>query len=212
MDSNAYTAMMFQSLVNLITGIAWPVAVLILTYNFRSQVRELLERLVEAEGFGIKGKFERASETVEKAAAETSAQKAAAETSAQAGQASATGTAFNPTVRTRESLVSTIAERVSENPSGAVVASYVEVEKVLRARMEEAKVAGADSLRGDQLVDLATRENVIPSQIAAAVRSLLSLRNLAVHGKDIDVRTALAFLSLCDTMIYSIEIWPRQSD
>jgi hypothetical protein len=193
---------MFQSLVDLITGIVWPAAVLVLAYAFRSQVRGLLGRLVEAEGFGLKGKFEHAAATVEKAADETVAQ---------AGHASATGKAYNPTVRTRESLVSAIGERVSENPSGAVVASYVEVEKALRARMKEAKVAGANSLRGGQLVDLATRESVISSQTAEAVRSVLELRNLAVHGEIFDAKGALAFLSLCDRVINLIETWRPQS-
>lgn len=198
MDSNAYTAAMFQSVVDLITGIVWPIFALILVFAFRSQVRELLGRLVEAEGFGLKTKFDRTAATVEKAAAETLAQ---------AGPASATGKAYSPAVRTRESIVSAIGGHVSENPSGAVVASWVEVERALRARMEEAKVAVADSLRGSQLVDLATRQNLISSQTAEAVRNLLDLRNHAAHGRDIDATTALAFLSLCDSVIYSIETW-----
>jgi hypothetical protein len=202
MDSNAYTAAMFKSLVDLITGIVWPAAALILVYAFRGQVRGLLARLVEAEGFGLKGKFEHAAATVEKAADETVAQ---------AEQASATGKAHNPTVRTRESLVSVIGEHLSENPSGAIVASYVEVERALRARMEEAKVAGGDSLRGGQLVDVAMTESVITPQTAAAVRSLLELRNLAAHGNDFDAKAALAFLSLCDSVIYSIETWRPRS-
>lgn len=195
MDGLAFVA-------SLVASLAWPVVALFLIVSFRRQIGELIGRLVEAEGFGFKGKFDRAAAAVAKAAAETFAQ---------VGHASATGQAFNPTVRIRESLVSTLADVARENPSAAVLAAYAEVEKALKARMEEAKVAGVEGLSGDKLADVALRKSVVSQQTADAIRGVQVLRNLAAHGKDVDAEKALDFLSLCDAVIYSIETWRRPS-
>lgn len=202
MDANAYNAAVIQSIVDLVTGVAWPTLVLFLVLFFRSQIKELLDRVVEAEGFGLKGKFERTAATVAKAAAETFAQ---------AGHPTGTGQARDATVKVRESLVSTLADLARENPSAAVLAAYAEVEKALRTRMAEAEVAGIDNLGGARLVDVALRKGVISRQTAEAIRGVQVLRNMAAHGRNVNSEKALDYLSLADAVLYSIETWRRSA-
>jgi hypothetical protein len=103
-------------------------------------------------------------------------------------------------------------ESVFVNPSAAVFAAYQKVEMAIRARLDEAKFPGAQTLAGKRLVDVALQEHLISPEIADAVFSLLDLRNESAlgHNRAIDVTTAFAYMSLCDSMLSSIRAWRRR--
>jgi hypothetical protein len=188
-----------------LTGIAWPVVILILVLIFKSKVSDLLGRVAEAEGFGLKAKFDPAK-------AEPAVAVATATAVAQAGAAIATGTAHDATVKTRESLVSKLGPTAEQDPRLAVLAAWSEVEKVLLEKMREANIAHPERVTGQQLVDTALRKGAINRQTAEAIRGLLTLRNLAAHGQNVETSKANEYLALCDAVIYAIETGPGRGE
>lgn len=52
---------------DLLHAVAWPIVVLILGFSFRSVIESLLERLIQAEGFGVKMSFKKLDKEIPKA-------------------------------------------------------------------------------------------------------------------------------------------------
>lgn len=198
MDDHQYWAAQVTNLVNLLVGWAWPAVVVIFVLTFRAKIGDLLDRLSEFEGFGMRGKFAQAAKAVAIAAAVTNA-----EVEAQA--ATGSGGALDATVEARESLATKLAQAAQQNPSQAILAAYAEVEQLLKRRMRNANVAGVDRLSGRQLVDVALRKGVINDETADAINGILVLRNLVAHGRDVDVPKAFEYLALADGVIYTFE-------
>ena len=183
---------------SLVSSLAWPVVALILIATFRRQIGELIGRLVEAEGFGFKGKFDHAAAAVAKAAAESLAQ---------AGTATGSGKAFDATVEVRESLTSTLDQLANENPSGAIMTAWAEVEKAIRVRMGDIGVR-QPSIAGMMLARFAYQRGEISNATLQAVEGLAVLRNLVAHGRGyINPDKAHDYLSLADTTLYAIKTW-----
>ena len=199
-----------QFVASLVSSLAWPTLVLAVVLILRKAIADLVGRVVEAEAFGVKAKFDpkRAAPSVALAKAEAEASSAAS-TSARAGVAEARGQAWDATVRVRESLASNLAALARKDPSAAVLLAYAEIEKALRQRMTDAKVAGVEKLSNDKLVEVALRKGVISFQTADAIRGVLVLRNLAAHGGDVDAAKALDYLALADAVIFAIETWRK---
>ena len=167
--------------------------------SFRRQIAELLGRLVEAEGFGFKGKFDRAAVAVAKAAAESFAQ---------AGTAAGSGQALDATVEVRESLTLRLDKLADENPAAAIMAAWAEVEKAIRLRMGD--IGGRQpSIAGMMLARMALERGEISEATLRAVEGLSVLRNLAAHGRgdDVDGEKAHEYLTLADATLYAIKTW-----
>ena len=211
-DSNTYTAALLQSAVDLIVGIAWPTVVLILAIIFRSQVVGLLARLSRFKGFGMEAEFDAKMADAKKA--EAAATLATVTVRAPAGLAAGTGTAHDATVSVRGLVTARLADTAREEPVLAVIATYAEVEEVLRRGLREAKVAGVERLTGAQLIDVALSKGAISPESAEAVRRSLDVRNLALHVDPVLIDTARALQNLeqCNRIISNIETWPRNSD
>ena len=197
MDNSTFVASLVQSAANLITGIAWPVALLVVVLLFRNQVRELLTRMVEAEGFGFKGRFDRTAAVIGKATED--------KTRASVGVATGTGQAHDATVRVRESLVSTLEEVAHTSPNTAVLAAFAEVEKALRRRLHDAGLPDIETSSMGRVLEGAVAEGAISTQSAESVRGLSVLRNMAAHGRDVTPDEALEYLAMSDGAIYSVE-------
>lgn len=199
-----------QFVASLVSSLAWPALVLAVVLILRKGIAELLGRVLEAEGFGVKAKFDpkRAEPSVALAKAEAEASAPAA-TVVRARAAEARGQAWDATVRVRESLASTLAAFARKDPGAAVLLAYAEIEKALKHRMTEAKVGGVEKLSGEKLVEVALRKAIVSLQTAEAIRGVLVLRNLAAHGGDVDAAKALEYLSLADAVIFAIETWRK---
>lgn len=52
---------------DLLHSVAWPIVVLILGFSFRSVIESLLERLIQAEGFGVKMSFKKLDKEIPRA-------------------------------------------------------------------------------------------------------------------------------------------------
>ena len=207
MDSNTFAAAQWHSAVELIVGLAWPVVVLIVAVIFRSQVAGLLAKLSRFKGFGVEAEFDAKL-------AEVAATLATVTMRATAGRAAGTGTGHDATVSVRESVTARLADTAREEPVLAVIATYAEVEEVLRRRLREAKVAGVERLSSAQLIDAALSKGAISPESAEAVRRSLDVRNLALHVDPVHIDTARALQNLeqCNSLISNIETWPRNSD
>jgi hypothetical protein len=107
-----------------------------------------------------------------------------------------------------------LADTAREEPVLAVVATYAEVEEVLRRRLSEAKITGVGRLSGAHLIDVALSKGDISPASAEAVRRSLDVRNLALHVDPVHIDTARALQNLeqCNRIISNIETWPRNSD
>jgi hypothetical protein len=186
-------------IASLVSSLAWPGVAVAFILMFRRQVRDLIGRLVEAEGFGFMGKFDRTA---------TAVAKAAAETLAQAGTASGTGQAFDATVVVHESLSSTLGNLATENPSDAIMTAWVEIEKAIRERIGGLGTR-QPTIAGMMLVRIAYERGEISEATLQAVQGLEVLRNLAAHGRsnEVDAEKAQEYLSLADATLYAIRTW-----
>jgi hypothetical protein len=202
-DDHQYWAAQVKNLVDLLIGWAWPVVLLILVLTFRTQVRALLGRLREGEGFGTKWKFD-------PAAAEPAVALAATTAAASANAAVASGKAFDATVRVRESVARKYEGVAREHPALAVTGAYTEIEKALQTLLRQANVEGVDRLAGLRLTEAAVRAEIISPATADALRRLRSLRNVAAHGGEVTVDEALDYLALCDQVLFAIDLDARR--
>jgi hypothetical protein len=206
-DSNAFEAAQWQSAVDLIVGLAWPVVVLIVAVAFRSQAVGLLAKLSRFKGFGMEAEFDAKL-------AEGAPTLATVTTPATAGRATGIGTPHNATASVRQLVTARLADTARGEPVLAVIVTYAEVEEALRRRLREAKVAGVERLSGAQLIDEALIKGAIGPESAEAVRRSLEVRNLALHVDPVHIDTARALQNLeqCNILISNIETWPRNSD
>jgi len=195
----------FQFFASLASSLAWPVFGLAVVLILRKPIGDLLGRVLEAEGWGMKAKFD--PKKLEQSVGLAKAEAQASVTVAPAGVAQGTGAAHDASVRVRESLASSMAEAAEAFPAAAVLSAYAELQNALIDRMVEAKVAGTNDLSGDELIEVALRKRVVSPQTAVAFRGLLVLRNLVGHGGDVDVAKAREYLSLADAVVYAIETW-----
>lgn len=223
--SDRMDALTFVS--NLIEHLAWPLAVLVIALVFRRQIGDLIDRMRSVKALGAEGTFDprQAEATVALATAQASAQAAAVVRVATDGITTSdevtTRKVSEPTLNVTETVTlsgetyafpreGTVTERfisvANRDPQAAVLESYEEVERVLRRRMEGAKVAGVEKLTGEQLIDVALRKQVVNRKTAEAARGILVLRNLAAHDRDIGLEKALDYLALADGVVYSIEV------
>jgi hypothetical protein len=194
-DGNAYTAALVQSLVNLIVGIAGPTVVLILLVTFQPQIRELLGRVSEAEGFGVKAKFDPRK----------------AEAAVESAEGSDFGVGVNPEFA-YEPLSKSLADLARSEPRFAVLTAYEEVENVLKRRLAEAEEGRYEYLSGYRLINVAEKRGHTSPETAAAIRELFSLRNNAEYGEGEEITRAKAhdYLVLCDRVILTIGMWRKR--
>lgn len=193
----------FQFIASLVSSLALPVVSLVLALVFRHELSELIGRLRTVKALGAEGTFD--PKEVEASVALATATATAGVQVAQA-QASITKTEAI-TLPSDRQLTDRFADHALRSPNAAVLEAYSEVERALKRRMTEAKVADVEKLFGRKLIEVALRKGVINSQTAEALRGISVLRNVAAHSTDeVTLEKALEYLALADAVVYSIEV------
>jgi hypothetical protein len=187
---------------SLVSSLAWPVVLLAITYLFRRELAEVIGRLRTVKALGAEGTFD-PKEAEAKVALATATAAATIQAATTAPNITASSVTTYTPPKTQE-MTERFMDLARRDPGAAVLEAWEEVERTLKRRMDTAKVAGIERLRGEQLIDLAMRKAVINVQTAEALRGLLVLRNLAAHDRDVGLGKALEYLTLADSVAYSI--------
>ena len=175
----------YQFVAALVSSLAWPVAVVIVAVVFRRPIGEMIGRLEHVKAPMFEGWAKVATET--RAALATTP----------------TGTIK---VEVKGSLSEKFADLAMTSPTGAVVIAWIEVEKLLTAKMV---AAGLPEMKvsGVRLADAALQAGLVSRETSEAIRGLATLRNLAAHGRsdNMDRDRALDFLALADGVMFAID-------
>lgn len=208
MELDAYRIALVQSLVDLIVGIAIPAVVLILIVEFRPQLGELLDRLLEAEAFGVKWKFDtkQAKPKVNAAVAQSQALIVREPVDREVfGSDTARGTEEARVTRRHDPLSERVdlKDLVQFRPRGAVLVAWEEVLRALRATLGDA-APDYDLYDGPSTIKTAWRLDLITDETKEALMSLHALRRSALRNV-VDREQAREYVGLCDSMISAIE-------
>jgi hypothetical protein len=226
-----------QFVASLVSSLVWPVTVVVVALVFRGQIGGLIGRLQHLKAGPVEAwaravtKVGVALATNPPAVAKTGGRKSMPEPLADIGKQEPAGR--EPVVHefslkaesldvgeriplsaavtaVQESLTERFADMADREPAAAVTVAWVEVDKVLRQKVEEAGLR--EPPRTGEYTDLiavqiALDGGVINGQTATAIRGLVTLRNLAAHGSadDLDPGKAFDFLTLADAVIFAIE-------
>lgn len=182
---------LFESIVDLVTGLAWPVAVVWIVLAFRAEIRDVLhsrKATVKAGPFELG--FEQAAVEVEAA------------------------TALRPTTAGDEPTsplgldesMHSLAVTAASSPVEAVLGSFALVEQALRDRLESAGIDPGTNRSAVQLAAQAASVGLITPETVNSVQGVAVLRNLAAHGhgREIDAGKALDYLVLVEATLYTI--------
>ena len=174
-----------QFVASLVSSLAWPVAVVIVAFVFHDPIGQMIGRLEH-----VKSPI---FEAWTKAEAATLSAVAASPTPP-------------PSTPVEGSLSRKLALLAATSPGGAVAMGWMEVEKVLRGKMEGMGLP-FERVAGVRGVEEAFRAGVINEATASAIRGLANLRNMVVHGgaDDLDSARALDYLAMADGVIFAIE-------
>lgn len=182
--------------VDLLTGLAWPVVVLSIALIFRQEVRDILRsRKTKLKAGPFRLAFEQARVDAESATAVATSRGEVPDGKPDAQQAEAPEAA------------------ITSDPTAAVLRSYSKLETALAEKLAAAGDA-ADKMprRGSavQLAALAADSGIITTQAAEAVRGLSVLRNLAAHGAHtVDPDEAREFVVLADAVLFALRATPK---
>lgn len=182
---------LFQSIVDLVTGLAWPVAVVWIVLAFRAEIRDVLH----SRSATVKaGPFELG---FEQAAVEVEAANALRPTTAGDEQASPLGL---------DESMQALAVVAASSPVEAVLGSFALVEQALRDRLSSAGIDPDGGRSAVQLAAQAASRRLITSETVNSIQGVAVLRNLAAHGHggEIDTQKALDYLVLVEATLYAI--------
>lgn len=186
-----------EFVTSLVGSLAWPTAVLVLAWMFRSSLGRLLSGDIKRWKAGPAG-FE--VEYWERAIAE-------------ARQELAHDRALTPSdVAAAEEgpreFRAEMTELAAISPRSAVMESFRWVELQLRSMLE---VAGVEQVRptgARMMAETALQRGFVTGATVDAIRGMSTLRNLAAHGHDdseIDQKRALEFIELAEAVLFALE-------
>jgi hypothetical protein len=173
----------------IVKSIAWPLVVAFGIFTFRRQLGKLLSSLSElsVSKEGLKGKFDQRLIETKREINEVKVEIAAS---------------LPPNSR----RLLDAKEEFSAN-IGRIVSAWNELEEILRRRLMR---AGSDpsSLGASAMLQLAFERNLITDMERKSLLGLNTMRNLAVHGRtiDIDAKRTQDFLSLVDAIKTVLQI------
>lgn len=174
---------------SLVSSLAWPTVALIAAVLFRASIRAMISRPLSRAQIGP-------------LVAEWEAQAVATAAEIAATPAPDVG---------REALSDRLGKFADASPEAAVLGAFAEIERALRRAL--GKSGTPDEVRNaGQLVHFALEQGAISKQTAEAIRGLIVLRNLAAHGRDVDLdsRRARDFVAMSDAVLFAIEHPPTQ--
>jgi hypothetical protein len=186
-----------EFITSLIGSLAWPTAVLVLAWMFRSSLGRLLSGDIKRWKAGPAGVV---VEYWEKAIAE-----ARQELAQDRGSTSAEVAAAEE--RPRE-FRDEMTELAAISPRSAVMESFRRVELQLRSMLE---IVGVEKVRptgARMMAETALQHGLVTAATVDAIRGMSTLRNLAAHGHDdseIDQVRALEFIDLAEAVLFALE-------
>lgn len=189
----------FRTIVDLVTGLAWPIAVVWIVLAFRREIRDVLHaRKASVKAGPFELGFEQALVEVEAAVA------SGGEVRRRDRPGVATPLGLDEAVRS-------LAGRAETSPIEVVIGAFALVERALRDRLAVAGVDVADARTAVQLASLAASAGLITPETVNSVQGVAVLRNLAAHGHggEIDREKALDYLALIEGTLYAIHQTPR---
>lgn len=185
-----------EFVASLIGSLAWPTAVLILAWMFRSSLGRLLSGDIKRWKAGPAGVE---VEYWERAIAE-------------ARQELAQDRALMPSEVAEEEGPREFRDEMTElatiSPRSAVMESFRRVELQLRSMLEDASVEQVRPTGARMMAETALQRGLITVATVDAIRWMSTLRNLAAHGHDdseIDQVRALEFIELAEAVLFALE-------
>jgi hypothetical protein len=179
-----------EFVASLVGALAWPLAVVVVLALFRRQVAELLEApLSRLKAGPLEFAWDRAVGALGASVVAASAPPTAGE-----------GADVEPDGQ--------LADRT---PVAAILTSFRDVEREVRALARQAAVADADELSVDSLTDLLVTRGLVGAQTASAVRGLVVLRDLALHGRgdeNLNAARASEFTLMARGVLYALRTPP----
>lgn len=186
-----------QFIASLIGSLAWPTAVLVLAWMFRSSLGRLLSGDIKRWKAGPAGVE---VEYWEKAIAEAR-QELAQDRALTPGEVAA------PEEGPRE-FRDEMTELAAISPRSAVMESFRRVELQLRSMLELGGVEQVRPTGARMMAETALQRGLITAATVDAIRGMSTLRNLAAHGHDdseIDLVRALEFIDLAEAVLFALE-------
>lgn len=184
--------MWFKTIVELVTGVAWPLVVLGIAWIFRSELRSVLtSRNARFKAGPIELAIEQARVGVE-------------------GAASFTTNDDVPSAAAAPPVINSLPPIA--DPTGTVIRAYAQLEDALRKKFSEhgESAMGDWGRSGVQMASRAAQQGLITDAAAEAVRGVAVLRNLAAHGqRQVTAVEARDYVALVEATIYSLRPTPR---
>ena len=186
-----------EFIASLIGSLAWPTAVLVMAWMFRSSLGRLLSGDIKRWKAGPAGVE---VEYWEKAIAEARQELAQDRASAPAEVAAAE--------EGPREFRDEMTELAAISPRSAVMESFRRVELQLRSMLEFVGVEQVRPTGARMMAETALQHGLITVATVDAIRGMSTLRNLAAHGHDdseIDQVRALEFIDLAEAVIFALE-------
>lgn len=183
-----------ELIVQLAQAGAWPVVTLLIVLILRKPIRELLTTrpLSRLKAGPLEVEWDRLSSEV-------------------AAEIEPTPPATQP-----GDLSDQLSEEVDIDPTAAVLAAHVQVDRTLRELLVGANVSTEEVRRAGSTVGiarLARRHELISEQSLQAVEGVTVMRNLTAHGKQRVTREQAAdYLLLVDALLYALRTGTPPSD
>jgi hypothetical protein len=170
-----------------IGSLAWPIAVLVIVFALRDQIRNLFTRITTLKYKDFEADFGKRLERLEE------------EVSAETAERPAKLLAITP----EQIPVDEFDRLVELSPSAAVLRAWVGVEKMLRTMAKHHGIENADRKSVGQLTRALLTGERIDRRTAAILDDLRVLRNYAAHPSDreITVNEAMRFKTLSEEVI-----------
>jgi hypothetical protein len=184
----------FEFAASVIRSLAWPAAVVLIVFLFRSSIRSALTGPIKRWKVGPTGAE---VEYWEQAASEALEQLPP-----------------NAAEKAEEALGGGLAGELTPlaeiAPSAAVMEAFVRIEREVRRIVMDppslAQPRQIERMGGRQLAVIAHQDGRISDQSLNAIDGLVVMRNLAAHGRggEIDTDRALEFVHLADAVLYAL--------
>lgn len=186
-----------EFIASLIGSLAWPTAVLLLAWMFRSSLGRLLSGDIKRWKAGPAGvEVEYWEQAIAEARQELAQDRALIPSEVAAAE------------KGHREFRDEMTELAAISPRSAVMESFRRVELQLRSMLELAGVEQARPTGARMMAEIALQRGLITAATVDAIRGMSTLRNLAAHGHDdseIDQVRALEFIDLAEAVLFGLE-------
>lgn len=186
-----------EFITSLIGSLAWPTAVLVLAWMFRSSLGRLLSGDIKRWKAGPAGvEVEYWEKTIAEARQDLAQDRGSTPAEVAAAEE-----------RPRE-FRDEMTELAAISPRSAVMESFRRVELQLRSKLQNVGVEQVRPTGARMMAETALQHGLVTAATVDAIRGMSTLRNLAAHGHDdseIDQVRALKFIDLAEAVLFALE-------